>query len=165
MWSARYLDEQKHRQRTGTYWYVLICGKYLLSRKLVRESKGRESVNKRWSGSLRWPVGGARLRGIGAEGPEHHSFLLRMSVRKGHAVFVWAAAYFLSQSLFSSLFPLSLNIILYLYAFYLLRILKQCYFFSERGRGVANRENNLFFSFMFTTWQQNDLNSKMENKY
>lgn len=25
-------------------------------------------------------------------GPEHHSFLLRMSVRKGHAVFVCAAA-------------------------------------------------------------------------
>lgn len=40
------------------------------------------------------------------KGPEHHSFLLRMSVRKGHAAFVCAAAW-LSQLLLLPFPPLS----------------------------------------------------------
>ncbi len=98
----------------GTYYLQKI---FVISvEKWVRESSGRESVNRSWSDSLRWPVGGARLWGIGAEGPEHRSFLLRMSVRKGHAVFVWAAAYFLSQSL-SLPFSPSSSISYYIFMF------------------------------------------------
>lgn len=86
------------------------------ARKREEEAEGKVLISSD-PGSLRWPVGGARLWGIGAEGPEHHNFLLRMSVRKGHAMFVWAAAYFLSQSVSLPFFPPSLSISYYISMF------------------------------------------------